>query len=250
MFKEARAKLYIAEIIVALEHLHAKNIIYRDLKPENILLDDKGHIRLTDFGLSKLGLENDDKTYTFCGTPEYLAPEILLGKGHDKAVDWWSLGALLYEMVCGSPPFYNRDRKVMFRNILEKPVEIKSSFSNDLASLLRSLLCTNPGKRLGSSANDANEIKTHPFFKDIDWDLLVQKKIQPPFRPKITHPKDLRHFDKMFTKEEPKDSPNVNLGEQKNSDHYANFTYGSHLQKNPVDGFDEDMIENPDFVLS
>lgn len=116
---ESKTRFYAAEIILALEYLHSKGIIYRDLKPENILIGADGHIKIADFGLSKQGIEDGAKTYTFCGTPEYLAPEILQAKGHDKAVDYWSLGALIYEMLTGAPPFYSRDKQQMFRNILE-----------------------------------------------------------------------------------------------------------------------------------
>ena len=134
-FTEDRTQFYAAEILEALEYLHSQGIIYRDLKPENVLLDTEGHVRLTDFGLSKKFFSGEKKAYSFCGTPEYLAPEILKGIGHDQAVDFWSLGALIYEMMAGAPPFYSRNRDVMFRNMLSKPVEMKSHFSPQAVDL-------------------------------------------------------------------------------------------------------------------
>lgn len=140
-FSEKRACFYAAEIAIALETLHANGIIYRDLKPENVLLDKDGHLKLTDFGLSKQGVgKKDDKTFSFCGTPEYLAPEIIQGIGHDRAVDWWSLGALIYEMLSGRPPHYNKNRKQMLVDIVEKRVEMKPYFSPESKSLLIGLL--------------------------------------------------------------------------------------------------------------
>lgn len=206
-FSEERARMYAAQLVLAIEYLHSRNIIYRDLKPENILLGEDGYLKITDFGLSKQGVEDGVKTNTVCGTPEYLAPEILVGIGHDKSVDWWSLGALLYEMLTGSPPFYSQDKTKMFMNRLEKQVVMKSWFSPNAVSLLQGLLERDPRQRLG--AKGAQEIKLHKFFSEIDWDQLSQKKYPPPFKPKISHPKDLRHFDKLFTEETVQDTPTI-----------------------------------------
>jgi len=149
-FSEQRAKFYAAEVLLALEYIHGLGIIYRDLKPENILLDSEGHIKLTDFGLSKQFFDEEangeNKTFSVCGTPEYLAPEILKQTGHDKAVDFWSFGALLYEMLSGAPPFYSKNRDQMFRNILTRPVEMKSHFSWQSVDLLKKLLQVDPRK--------------------------------------------------------------------------------------------------------
>jgi serine/threonine protein kinase len=141
-FSEDRTRFYAAEILLALDYLHSIGVIYRDLKPENVLLDSEGHIKLTDFGLSKqfFGSERNQKAFSFCGTPEYLAPEILKGTGHDKAVDYWSLGALIYEMLTGAPPWYSRNRDEMFRNMLSKPFDVKPYFSAAATDLLRLLL--------------------------------------------------------------------------------------------------------------
>ena len=139
-FTEDRTQFYAAEILSALEYLHKQGIIYRDLKPENVLLDSEGHIKLTDFGLSKKFFSGEKKTFSFCGTPEYLAPEILKGTGHDQAADFWSFGALIYEMMSGAPPFYCKNKDVMFKNMLSKPVEMRGHFSPQAVDLLRNLL--------------------------------------------------------------------------------------------------------------
>lgn len=178
-FPEEAARFYFAEVLLGINYLHREmNIIYRDLKPENILLSEKGHIKITDFGLSK---QTEGKAYTFAGTPEYLAPEILINKGHTKAVDFWSLGVLLYEMLAGVPPFTTKDRAFakIEKLILENRPRFPDFFSSEAISLLRGLLESNPEKRLG--ANSINDIKSHPFFKNMNWELLEKLQVPPPY---------------------------------------------------------------------
>ncbi|KAK7906847.1 hypothetical protein WMY93_015459 [Mugilogobius chulae] len=196
----ARARFYAAEIASALGYLHSLNIVYRDLKPENILLDSQGHIILTDFGLCKENIEPNGTTSTFCGTPEYLAPEVLHKQPYDRTVDWWCLGAVLYEMLYGLPPFYSRNTAEMYDNILNKPLQLKPNISNAARHLLEGLLQKDRTKRLGCK-DDFLEIKTHIFFSPINWDDLNAKRINPPFNPNVTGPNDLRHFDPEFTDE-------------------------------------------------
>jgi len=199
-FQEPRAAFYAAEIVLALEHIHALDIVYRDLKPENVLLDAKGHVRLTDFGLSKEGISNSSSGATsFCGTPEYLAPEILSRQGHGRAVDWWSLGALLYEMLTGLPPFYSRDREKLFKKILKDHLDYPRSLSAAAQALLRGLLTKDPRRRLGSETEDAELIKKHMFFDDTNWEKLVRGDIPPPWDPQINERTDTRQFDVEFT---------------------------------------------------
>lgn len=219
-FTEDRTRFYAAEILLALEYLHARNIIYRDLKPENVLIDGDGHLRISDFGLSKKGVTTDGKAYTVCGTPEYLAPEILRGIGHDQAVDFWSFGALVYEMLSGAPPNYSKNRDELFRNILTKPVEMKSHFSSNACDLLFRLLQIDPKQRLST----AKAVKEHSFFAAISWSDLQSKSIRAPFKPLISHKKDVKNFDQMFTNEEAVDS----VSEQPLEEHanrYPGFTY-------------------------
>jgi len=202
-FAENRVKLYAAEIASALDHLHSLDIVYRDLKPENILLDSEGHICITDFGLSK-EIESSEGTHTFCGTPEYLAPEVLKGQGHGTAVDWWSLGTLLFEMLTGLPPFYAQNVNVMYTKILGGELRFPSYISDNAKSLLEGLLTRDPEKRLGS--NGGAEVKNHVWFADIDWDKLIRKEIEPPFKPKVKNVEDTSQIDPTFTRERPIDS--------------------------------------------
>jgi len=204
-FDVPRARFYAAEIVLALSHLHSKDIIYRDLKPENAVLDSKGHVVLTDFGLAKTQVNDARATYTFCGTPEYLAPEILKGQGHGKAVDWWSLGVLLFEMIVGLPPFYSENINDMYDLILKSELKFPQNVPADARDLLQGLLERDDKKRLGSLSPDAREIKNHRFFAGIDWDRLFRREVTPPFIPQIKDD-DTKYFDQEFTGEAPQDS--------------------------------------------
>ncbi|UNI14776.1 Non-specific serine/threonine protein kinase [Purpureocillium takamizusanense] len=199
-FDERRAKFYIAELILAIQHLHNNDIVYRDLKPENILLDANGHIALCDFGLSKANLTKNDTTNTFCGTTEYLAPEVLLDEsGYTKMVDFWSLGVLVFEMCCGWSPFYAEDTQQMYKNIAFGKVRFpRDTLSQEGRNFVKGLLNRNPKHRLGAT-EDAKELMQHPFFADIDWDLLAKKLITPPFKPKLKSETDVSYFDPEFT---------------------------------------------------
>ena len=199
-FNEERAKFYIAELILALRHLHQHDIVYRDLKPENILLDANGHIALCDFGLSKANLAKNDTTNTFCGTTEYLAPEVLLDEqGYTKMVDFWSLGVLVFEMCCGWSPFYAEDTQQMYKNIAFGKVRFpRDALSTEGRSFVKGLLNRNPAHRLGAKG-DAEELMAHPFFSDVDWNALSKKMSQPPFKPKLKGELDTSNFDPEFT---------------------------------------------------
>jgi len=198
-FSESRVIFYAAEITSALIHLHSHGIIYRDLKPENILLDSAGHIVITDFGLSKEIFDGD--TDTFCGTPEYLSPEVLKGTGHSYPVDWWSLGTLIYEMLVGLPPFYSKSVNIMYQRILESPLRFPEGMSEEAMDILDRLLEREPEERLCGPS-----IRDHPFFSSIDWDLLEAKKIEPPWKPPVTGPTDTGCIDPHFTNQTAADS--------------------------------------------
>uniref|UniRef100_A0A3B3X865 Serum/glucocorticoid regulated kinase family member 3 n=1 Tax=Poecilia mexicana TaxID=48701 RepID=A0A3B3X865_9TELE len=193
-FPESRAKFYIAEMASALGYLHSLYIVYRYAEPGF------GHIVLTDFGLCKEGISQTDTTSTFCGTPEYLAPEVLRKQPYDNTVDWWCLGSVLYEMLFGLPPFYSRDTHEMYDNILHKPLAMRPGASTTAWSLLQGLLEKDRTHRLGSR-DDFNEIKTHNFFLSINWKDLEEKKIPPPFTPNVSCSSDIANFDPEFTEE-------------------------------------------------
>jgi protein-serine/threonine kinase len=228
IFNNEKTKFYILELVLAIEFLHKKNMIYRDLKPENILLDEKGHVKLTDFGLSKILDEDNEKTFTICGTPQYLAPEVLLKKGYDKAVDWWSLGCVMYEMLSGRLPFCIKRGMKLSQKIYEKGVEYPKNLTKEAQDLIQKLLVVDPQKRLGQGPNGSEEIKNHPFFKGVNWDDAWKRKIKPPFIPKLKNDTDLKYFDTMFT-DEPINGPqrkNTNRDRDREpSNDYNGFTY-------------------------
>lgn len=203
-FTPERVKFYAAEILSGIEYLHSRGIIYRDLKPENVLIAADGHVRMTDFGISKEGLNaKDDRTATFCGTPEYLAPEVLQGKKYGKEIDWWSYGTLVYEMLVGVPPFYSEDVQAMYRKILNDPVDVNAIKEKDpnpaAADLIQRLLERDVSKRLVEPA----ELRAHPYFADIDWDKLRRLEIAPPFVPEVKGADDTSQIDPSFTRQKP-----------------------------------------------
>jgi len=222
-FPENRVKFYVAQITSALAHLHSLDIVYRDLKPENILLDGDGNVRITDFGLSK-ELTRDDTTNTFCGTPEYISPELLKGVGHGFAVDWWSLGTLMYEMLVGLPPFYSENTNIMYQKILSSELVFPSFVSREAQALLTGLLTRDVDKRLGSGPNGSSDVKSHHFFAGIDWAKLDRKEYEAPFKPGVRSETDISQIDQAFTSEKPQDS----LVERTNiphDDNFKDFTY-------------------------
>jgi len=200
-FSEDRSRFYAAEIGSALGYMHSQDILYRDLKPENLLLDREGHIVLTDFGLCKEQLTTKDTTGTFCGTPEYLAPEVITRQPYGMPIDWWCFGCVLYEMMYGLPPFYSRDVKQMYQKIVNDTLTFKPRATTHAKSLLRALLQKKPDRRMGSSARDFEEIKEHEFFRPINWQRLYARDIKPPFNPKVADEQDLKNIDPSFKSE-------------------------------------------------
>uniref|UniRef100_A0A8C4QH13 non-specific serine/threonine protein kinase n=1 Tax=Eptatretus burgeri TaxID=7764 RepID=A0A8C4QH13_EPTBU len=200
VFSEDRTRFYGAEIVSALDYLHSeKNVVYRDLKLENLMLDKDGHIKIADFGLCKEGITDGATMKTFCGTPEYLAPEVLEDNDYGRAVDWWGLGVVMYEMMCGRLPFYNQDHERLFELILMEDIRFPRTLSHDAKALLAGLLKKDPKKRLGGGMEDAKEIMMHKFFTGVNWHDVYNRKLVPPFKPQVASETDTRYFDEEFT---------------------------------------------------
>ncbi|KAI3666809.1 hypothetical protein L6452_41846 [Arctium lappa] len=206
LFREDLARVYAAEIVSAVSHLHANGIMHRDLKPENILLDVDGHALLTDFGLAKEFDENA-RSNSLCGTVEYMSPEIILGKGHDKAADWWSVGILLFEMLTGQPPFHGGNRDKIQKKIVKDKLKLPAFLTSEAHALLKGLLQKDPSKRLGNGSMGSDEIKHHKWFKPINWKKLDAREIQPSFRPEVAGSQCIANFDKRWTDMPLLDSP-------------------------------------------
>jgi len=223
-FNAKRVQFYSAEIVLGLEYLHKMGVIYRDLKPENILLTNQGHICMTDFGISKEGLTaKDDRTATFCGTPEYLAPEVLKGQQYGKEVDWWSLGTLIYEMLTGLPPYYSEDVQLMYSKIMKEKLHFPKKMSEEAKSLISGLLERNPSDRL----SDPEAIRRHPYFAGLDWDKLYRKEIMAPYVPPVKDEKATNMISSEFTSEDAKmslhEDSNMKAAEQQ--PHIPDFTF-------------------------
>ncbi|OBS72889.1 hypothetical protein A6R68_12557 [Neotoma lepida] len=212
---------YLAEITLALGHLHSQGIIYRDLKPENIMLNSQGHIKLTDFGLCKESIHEGAITHTFCGTIEYMAPEILVRSGHNRAVDWWSLGALMYDMLTGSA----KNRKKTMDKIMKGKLVLPPYLTPDARDLAKKFLKRNPIQRIGGGPGDAAEVQRHPFFRHINWDDLLARRVDPPFRPSLQSEEDVSQFDTRFTRQTPVDSPDDTALSESANQAFLGFTY-------------------------
>jgi len=189
---DSHAKFYAGEVVLAFQYLHSMHIVYRDLKPENLLIDCEGHMKITDFGFAKVV---EDRTWTLCGTPEYLAPEIIQSKGHGQAVDWWALGILMFEMLAGYPPFYDENPFGIYQKVLAGRIEFPRHIDPKAKDLIKRLLAYDRAKRFGCLKNGAEDIKKHKWYKLMDWDMLLSRNLPPPFVPAVNAADDTSMFD-------------------------------------------------------
>ncbi|KAG8007453.1 Protein kinase C delta type [Nibea albiflora] len=222
-FELNRATFYAAEIIVGLQFLHSKGIIYRDLKLDNVMLDKDGHIKIADFGMCKEKVFGETRATTFCGTPDYIAPEILLGQKYTFSVDWWSFGVLVYEMLIGQSPFQGDDEDELFESIRSDVPHYPRWITKEAKSLLALLFERDPTRRLGV----VGDIRAHMFFKTINWPALEKREVDPPFKPKVKSPSDCSNFDREFLSEKPR---------------------LSHADKNLIDSMDQEAFSGFSFV--
>ncbi|XP_029945405.1 serine/threonine-protein kinase N1-like isoform X2 [Salarias fasciatus] len=231
VFSEPRAVFYSACVVLGLQFLHDHKIVYRDLKLDNLLLDMDGFVKIADFGLCKEGMGYGDRTSTFCGTPEFLAPEVLTDTSYTRAVDWWGLGVLIYEMLVGESPFPGDDEEEVFDSIVNDEVRYPRFLSTEAIGIMRRLLRRNPERRLGSGEKDAEDVKKQPFFRATDWEALLQRKVPPPFVPTIGGREDVSNFDTEFTAEAPTLTPprERRTLSRKEQDHFKDFDYVSDL---------------------
>mmetsp|Transcript_25292 Transcript_25292/g.66127 ORF Transcript_25292/g.66127 Transcript_25292/m.66127 type:complete len:345 (-) Transcript_25292:1392-2426(-) len=225
-FDEELSRFYSAEIICGLLFLHKRGVIYRDLKLDNVMIDGDGHVKIADFGMCKEGITGGQLTNTFCGTPDYIAPEILKEQMYGASVDWWALGVLMYEMLAGQPPFEADGEDDLFEAILHDDVLFPVWLTKVSVRILRGLMCKRISERIGCGPNGERDIKQHPFFAPINWEMLESREIPPPFKPTIKGKNDTDNFDSDFTREAPRVTPADKRALAKiNQEDFADFTF-------------------------
>lgn len=225
MFTARRAQFYAAEVLLALKHFHENGVIYRDLKLDNILLSLDGHIKLADYGLCKENMDYGSTTGTFCGTPDFIAPEILLDQKYGRSVDWWALGVLMYQMLLGKSPFHGNDEDEVYDAILSDEPLYPIHMPRDSVSILQQLLTRDPSKRLGSGIKDAEEIMSHPYFANISFEDLLNLRVEPPYKPELDSPTDVRYFERDFTSEMPALTPMNSTVTPEMQEEFRGFSY-------------------------